>query len=79
MLGYAALVDTILKNKPKMLKWLIILCITFVVWNVILIVRYVLEDVPRSGAVPMDRIIVGQFTAIPRYLGRIIQIIITRN
>lgn len=79
MLGYAAFVDGILKNKPTVLKWLKVLCIIFVVWNVVLIARYALGDVPRSGVVPIDTLILGQFTAIPRYFERIIQIIVTRS
>jgi hypothetical protein len=42
-------------------------------------VRYALEDIPRSGAIPIEKLILGQFTALPRYLERIIQILLTRS
>nr|HID13246.1 hypothetical protein [Anaerolineae bacterium] len=59
--------------------WLAAACGLFIVWNGLLIVRYALEDIARSGAVPLDELIIGQFTVIPRYLGRIVQILLTRE
>ena len=42
-------------------------------------VRYILEDIPRMGSLPLGELIIGQFTVIPRYLDRIIQILLTRS
>jgi hypothetical protein len=77
MLGLAALLTQL--RRWVALKWLIIIGVFCVIWNSLLIIRYILEDVPRGGDVPLIYLIVGQFTAIPRYFWRIIQILITRG
>ncbi len=64
MLGFAALIDAIEKHKSVMRKWLVGLCTVFVAWNFMLIVRYALEDLPRSGAIPIEKLILGQFNVI---------------
>jgi hypothetical protein len=79
MLGFAAFIDTFEKHKSVIHNWLVGLCMVFVAWNFMLIVRYALEDLPRSGTVPIEKLILGQFTAFPRYLERIIQILLTRS
>jgi hypothetical protein len=79
MLGFAAFIGVFERHKTVMRKWLVGLCTVFVAWNFMLIVRYALEDLPRSGTVPIEKLIVGQFAAVPRYLERIIQILLTRS
>jgi hypothetical protein len=60
-------------------RWTFALCAGFVVWNGLLIIRYVLEDVPRSGPVPLGALVGGQFTVLPRQLRRIVQALLTRS
>jgi len=55
------------------------MCIAFIVWNALLIVRYAVEDVARTGPVPLDHLVIGQFTVLPRYFKRLLQIILTRT
>jgi len=76
-LGLAALLTTLQRRIP--LRWLATACAFFVVWNGLLIARYALEDIPRCGPVPLGELIVGQFTVLPRYLDRIIQILLTHR
>lgn len=76
-LGLAALLALLQRRIP--LGWLIAICAFFVVWNGLLIMRYALEDIPRMGPVPLDDLVSGQFTVIPRYLNRIIQILLRRE
>jgi hypothetical protein len=76
-LGLAALLTILHRRVP--LGWLIAGCACFVGWNSLLLVRYVLEDIPRSGPVPLRNLIIGQFTVLPRYLHRIIQILLKRS
>ena len=61
------------------MRWLTTVCLSFVAYNGVLMVRYVLEDIPRSGPVPLGELIIGQFTALSRYHDRIIQILMTRS
>lgn len=77
-LGLAALLHS-LKNRGVSLRWITAGCVGFVAWNGTLMVRYVLEDIPRSGPVPLGDLVVGQFTALSRYYDRIIQILMTRS
>jgi hypothetical protein len=51
----------------------------FVTWNGLLIVRYAVGDIPRMGPVSFQNLIVGQFTVIPRYLNRVLEILIRRQ
>ena len=60
-------------------RWLVMLCLVFVIWNGLLLVRYVLEDVPRLGDVPLDQFIIGQLTVVPRYFQRLLQMVLTRS
>lgn len=76
-LGLAALLTALQTRVP--VGWLVAGCAFFVIWNGLLIVRYALEDVPHLGPVPLNDLIIGQFTVLPRYLDRIIQILLTRN
>jgi len=76
-LGLAALLTTLQKRIP--LRWLAAVCAFFVIWNGLLIVRYALEDIPHCGPAPLGELIVGQFTVLPRYLDRIIQILLLRS
>jgi hypothetical protein len=76
-LGLAALLNTMQSRIP--LRWLVMACGFFVAWNGLLLIRYVLGDVPRFGGIPLEQLILGQFTIIPRYLGRIVQVLITRE
>jgi len=59
IIGFAALIDAIEKHKSVMRKWLVGLCTVFVAWNFMFIVRYALEDIPRSGAIPIEKLILG--------------------
>jgi hypothetical protein len=76
-LGLAALLN-VLQQRVRF-RWIASACALFVVWNGLLLIRYVLEDIPRIGSVPLSELIVGQFTVLPRYLDRIIQILLTRS
>ena len=77
-LGLAALLHS-LKNSGVSLRWITAGCVGFIAWNGTLMVRYVLEDIPRGGPVPLGELIIGQFTALFRYCDRIIQILMTRS
>jgi hypothetical protein len=58
---------------------LVALCLVFVIWNGLLLVRYAVEDVPRTGDVPLDQFIVGQLTVVPRYFQRLLHMVLTRS
>ncbi len=76
-LGLAALLDGL--QRRVRFRWLVTACALFVVWNGLLIVRYVVADISRSGSVPLGELIVGQFTVIPRYFDRLIRILLKRT
>ncbi len=76
-LGLAALLN-VLQRRIRF-QWLVIVCGLFIIWNGLLIVRYVVDDIPHTGPVPLRELIIGQFTVIPRHLSRIVQILITRE
>ncbi|MFQ6100791.1 MAG: hypothetical protein ACE5OS_06100 [Anaerolineae bacterium] len=76
-LGLAALLN-VLQQRVRF-RWLVTVCALFVIWNGLLIVRYVLEDIPRRGSMPLGHFIIGQFTVIPRHISRILQALITRE
>jgi hypothetical protein len=76
-LGLAAL--TAVLNRYVSLRWLVTGCMFFIVWNGLLLVRYVLEDIPRSGPVPAGQLFYDQLTVGPRYFWRILQILVERN
>lgn len=75
-LGLAALLASVQRYIP--FRWLAISCALFIIWNGLLMIRYVLEDVPRMGPVPLDDLLLGQFTVIPRYFDRIIVVLLKR-
>lgn len=76
-LGLAALLTSL--QKRIHFHWLVGGCALFVIWNGLLIVRYVLGDVPRMGPVPLGDLLLGQFTVISRYFNRIIEILLKRS
>lgn len=76
-LGLAALL-TAIQNRVRF-RWLVVGCALFVLWNGLLIVRYVLGDVPHMGPVPLDDFLLGQFTVIPRHFERIIEALLKRS
>ncbi len=76
-LGLAALLTYV--QRRVAFRWLVLGCACFIIWNGLLIVRYVLEDVPRMGPVPLDDFLLGQFTVIPRYFNRIIEVLLKRS
>jgi hypothetical protein len=75
-LGLAALIASV--QKRVSLRWLIIGCAFFIVWNGLLIMRYALEDIPRAGSVPLKWLLWGQFTVLPRYWLRIVEVLLRR-
>jgi len=75
-LGLAALIASAQKRISS--RWVIIGCAFFILWNGLLIMRYALEDVPRAGPVPLERLLWGQFTVLPRYWLRIIEVLLRR-
>ncbi len=77
MLGLGALMEKLENYVP--FKWLTAVFILFIIWYAITLVRYAVGDIPHWGYVPLDELILGQFTAIPKYFWRIIQIILTRS
>lgn len=76
-LGLAALLTSI--QRRIQFRWLVVGCALFVLWNGLLMVRYVLGDVPRMGPVPLEDLLLGQFTVVPRYFNRIIEILLKRS
>lgn len=76
-LGLAALL-TAIRNRVRF-RWLAVGCALFVSWNGLLIVRYVLGDVPHMGPVHFGDFLWGQFTVIPRYFERIIEVLLKRS
>lgn len=78
-LGLAALLDHAHQKWKFPLRSLYSLMGVFILWNAILIVRYVLGDVPHYGYVPLETLVLGQFTAIPENIFRVIEILITRK
>lgn len=76
-LGLAALLTYI--QRRIRFHWLVVGCAFFVIWNGLLIVRYALEDIPRMGPVPLADLLLGQFTVVPRYFNRIIEILLKRS
>ncbi len=60
-------------------SWLVALSAMFVIWNGLLLIRYAVGDVPRTGPVSFEELIMGQFTALPRYFHRVVHIILTRS
>lgn len=75
-LGLAALLNVL--QQRVQIRWLAAACALFVAWNGILIIRYVLDDIPHSGALPLDQLIIGQFTTVPTRLKEVLRILITR-
>jgi hypothetical protein len=76
-LGLVALLNVLQQRVG--LRWLVAGCALFMAWNGLLIVRYVLEDIPRMGPVPLDDLLLGQFTVLPRYFNRILEILLRRS
>lgn len=60
-------------------SWLIALGSGFVLWNMLLLVQYALETVPRYGPVDIGLMVKNQFLVIPQNINRIIQALIERN
>ncbi|MFQ5613045.1 MAG: hypothetical protein ACE5H9_13030 [Anaerolineae bacterium] len=75
--GLAALLDRL--QARLAFKWLVAACAAFVVWNILLLTQYVLELVPRAGAVDMVVLVKNQFWVIPANLSRLIDILLTRQ
>ena len=75
--GLATLIDW--ARSKVALRWIVGASILFIGWNGILMIRYVLEDVPRMGTMPLDQFILGQFTILPRQTGRVLQILFQRH
>ena len=76
-LGLAAML-TILHRSIRW-RWLVAGCSCFIIWNGLLVVRYVLGDIPHSGPVPLGVLVVGQFTVLWRHFHRIVQILLIRS
>jgi len=75
-LGLVALIQRL----PRIPRQVIVgVCSAFILWNVLLIVQYALETIPRSG--PVDLVVMGrnQFLVIPNHLTRLIQALTTRH
>ena len=51
----------------------------FVAWNLLLLVQYALQMIPRRGPVDLGLMVRNQFMAIPENLPRILQTIINRG
>jgi hypothetical protein len=77
VLGLAALLSTLQRRIP--IIWLTASCVLFMIWNGLLIVRYALGDISRGGSVPLGNLVIGQFTIVPRQLGRILEILLRRQ
>jgi hypothetical protein len=76
-LGLAALLAAL---EPRIaLRWLAAVCCLFIIWNGLLIVRYVIDDVSHMRPVPLGELVSGQFTVLPRHFRRIVQAILTRQ
>ncbi len=75
-LGLGRIIE-ILRKRFQLSKICVVLA-CFIAWQLILIVRYSLRDIPRSGSIPLDELLIGQFTAIPKYFFRIIEVLLSR-
>jgi len=75
-LGLAALMASI--QRRVSFRWMVVGCALFIVWNGLLIIRYALGDIPRAGPVPLMWLLWGQFTVLPRYWFRVIEILLRR-
>ncbi len=76
MLGLAALLFR-LQRWPR---WVVTTCGgMFVLWNLLLIVQYVLQTVPRSGSTDLVALVRNQFLVIPDNLGRVLTILMERQ
>lgn len=76
-MGLAALLTLI--QKRVQFRWLVLGCAFCVIWNGLLLIRYVLEEIPRMGPVPLGELLLGQFTVLPQYWYRIIEILLKRS
>jgi|WetSurMetagenome_2_1015567.scaffolds.fasta_scaffold10159_3 hypothetical protein len=70
MFGLAALLQA-LKGKVS-LKALFGLAGAFIVWNLLLILQYALETIPRCGPINLKELVVNQFLIIPTHFRRIL-------
>lgn len=77
ILGLGALLKQL--EKYISFRWITTFCIMAVMWYGIILMRYAVGDIPRWGYVPLDKLILGQFAAVPKYFWRVIQIILTRS
>jgi hypothetical protein len=76
-LGLAALLAHMPQQVPR--RALIVAGGGFVLWNLLLIVQYALETIPRSGPVDIGKMVKYQFLIVPQNLERIIQSLLERN
>jgi len=76
VLGLAALGETLRKRIG--FRPLAAVSVAFIVWNLLLLVQYVLETVPRIGPVNVGLMVRNQFTVIPENAPRIIRALISR-
>ena len=72
-LGLAALLSAL--GRRVAWRWLAAGCASFVVWNGLLLLRYALEDIPRASEVPLDRLVLGQFTLIVRFVDHVVHLV----
>ncbi len=76
VLGLAALTDWM---RPRMsFTPLVAAAAAFVLWNFSLIVQYSLQLVPRFGPVALSQMVQNQFLVVPRYLGRVVGLMLSR-
>jgi hypothetical protein len=74
-LGLAALINAFQK---KRVLWIFVGSF-FIVWNLLLLVQYVLETVPRHGPVDLALMVRNQFMIIPENLPRILRALLNRG
>jgi len=74
-LGLAALIHAL---PGKRILWTAIGGV-FIAWNLLLIVQYVLQTIPRYGSVDLGEMVRNQFLVIPENLSRILRTLLTRG
>lgn len=75
-LGLGALL-TRLERVPR--RVLLAVGCAFVIWNLLLIVQYSLQTVPRGGPVDLAEMVKNQFLVIPNNVERLIGVLLKRN
>ncbi len=75
-LGLAALVDRLRRRISATV--LSAAGAVFIAWNFLLIIQYALQLIPRAGPVSIAQMVSNQFTAVPRSLSKVLELLTAR-